>query len=140
MSFLVNGRSYDFGSLKLGFLGNTNVAGFRGISYGEGRTKSNVLGAQSRPVERTHGAIEPTASLTLTVKEVRNIIAANGNRPLHTIPAFPITASYANGSDPVVTDVIQQAEFTEMNIELNQGDDGSEVTLPLVVGGITWNA
>lgn len=136
---LINGQAYDWASLRFSFLGNFNAGGVTAVSYGYEQDKANAYGAGSDPYERTKGQIRPVASISMTVKELRNLIAAAGNQPLHKVPAFSLTVSYQNGVDPVTTDTILFAEFTNAVIEMARGDQDTEVELPLVVGGIRYN-
>jgi hypothetical protein len=137
---LINGQGYDFASIKLTMLGTPVVAGFKGISYTTNQEKVNSNGVGGEPVERTRGNVSYEGSVSLTLKEVKAIRAAAGNLPLTKIPAFSIAVSYANGVDPVTVDTLLFCEFTSDPTSSSQGDTEITIELPLIIGGIRYNA
>lgn len=136
---LVNGQGYGFTDISIGLLGNADVAGIKAISYTSTRQKQNSHGAGGNPVERTRSQRNFEGSVTLTLKEVHRIREAAGKQSLVDIPAFPITVSYANGVDPVITDVLEFCEFTSDPVTSSNGDTEIPVELALVIGGIRYN-
>ncbi|MDO7877378.1 hypothetical protein Q5H93_21735 [Hymenobacter sp. ASUV-10] len=132
----INGRAYDWASIKLQLLGQT-VAGITAISYGVKQEKVNNYGAGVNPVSRGYGKREPNASITLEMKEVERIMAAlPPGGSLLDIPPFPIPVAYVNASNQLITHTIMNAEFTENKREIKTGDTNIEVELPLVVSHI----
>jgi hypothetical protein len=138
MSYLVNGKGYTFANIQLGLLGNPNVPGFKGIKYGKKVDKKNTKGAGGLPVERTHGDTDFEASITFTKKEVMFIRAAAGNKPLTDIAPFNVTISYANGVDPVKTDVLYDCEFMDDMVDAAEGGEAIKVTAQMVISGIEY--
>lgn len=136
---LVNGQGYSFSDIRISALGNLNIAGFKAITYTSTWQKQNSHGAQGEPVERTRSQKNYTGSITLTLKEVQRIREAAGKRSLVDIPPFPIAVSYANGADPVITDILEYCEFTDDPVTSSNGDTEIPVELPLVIGGIRYN-
>lgn len=137
---LINGQGYDFASVKITMLGNPLVAGLKGINYTTNREKVNSNGVGGEPVERTRGNKTYEGSVSLTLKEVKGIRAAAGNLPLTDIPAFSIAVTYANGVDAPTVDMLLFCEFTSDPTSTNQGDTEITVELPLIIGGIRYNA
>lgn len=136
---LINGQGFSHADLQLGLLGNPLVIGFRAIEYRKTQAKTNVKGAQGRPVERTRGEMDFSGSITLTLKEVVRIREAAGKRMLTDIPPFPITVTKANGVDPATYDLLETVEFLEDMVSTTSGDEVSEVTLPIIIGNIKPN-
>lgn len=135
---LVNGEGYTHASLTISLLGNPFVAGFKAISYDTQRDKQNSHGANGEPVERTRGRKNYTGSISLTQKEVMRIREAAGGKSLTEIPMFSIAISFANGVDPIKTDVLEAVEFTNNPTGSQDGDTEMVVQLSLVIGGIQY--
>ena len=133
---LVNGRAYDWASVVLQLLGQT-VIGVTAISYGHKQEKVNNYGAGVNPVSRGYGKREPTASITLEMKEVERIQAAvPAGGSLLDIAPFPIVISYVNDSNQLITHTLHACEFTENKREVKTGDAEIQVELPLVISYI----
>jgi hypothetical protein len=137
---LINGRAYDWASMRPQVLGQT-VAGITAISYEDTQEKVNNMGAGTLPVSRGYGKYEAKASLTLEAKEVERLMAAaraQGLTRLQDIPPFNIPVTYVNDSNALVTHTIHNCEFTNNKRDLKTGDTNSEVELELIVSHITW--
>lgn len=133
---LINGRSYDWASIRTQMLGQT-IAGVTAVSYGHKQDKVNNYGAGVNPVSRGYGKREPNASLTLEMKEVERIEAAlpPGGSLLDIAP-FPVVITYQNASNQLITHTLHNCEFTENKREVKTGDTNIEVELPLVISHI----
>ena len=132
----VNGRAYDWASIKLQLLKQT-VAGVTAISYSVKQEKVNNYGAGVNPISRGLGKREPNASITLEMKEVERIMAAlPPGGSLLDIPPFPIVVSYVNPSNALITHTLHHCEFTENKREIKTGDTSIEVELPLILSHI----
>lgn len=135
---LINGEGYTHASIVISLLGNPLVAGFKAISYDTQRDKQNSHGANGRPVERTRGRVNYSGSISLTQKEVMRIREAANQRSLTEIPPFSIAVGFANGVDPIVTDLLEYVEFTNNPTGSQDGDTEMVVQLNLVIGNITY--
>lgn len=132
----INGRSYDWASLRAQMLGQT-IIGITALSYGMKQEKVNNYGAGVNPVSRGYGKREPEASITLEMKEVERIMAAlPPGGSLVDIPPFPIVSSFVNSSNQLVTHTLHNCEFTGQKRELKTGDTSIEVELPLILSHI----
>jgi hypothetical protein len=119
-------------------LGNTNVVGFQSIEYSEKVAKSNTYGALSNPVERVSGKREFSASISLTLADVRLMQAIAGGKSLTEFAPFELAITFNNLEDTITTDILHYCEFTEDTISASvSSDDGIVVSLPLIIGGIT---
>lgn len=136
---LINGRAYDWASLKAQILGQT-VAGITAVMYEDTQEKVNNWGAGTMPTSRGQGKYEAKASITLEMKEVERIQAALGaGRRLQDVPMFNIVISYVNESNLLVTHTIWNCEFTNNKRDLKTGDTNVDVQLELVCSHITWS-
>jgi hypothetical protein len=137
---LINGTRHSFASIELVLFGIT-ITGFTAISYKVKQAKTNEYGAGNEPVHRGLGNKEYEASITLMKYEVDRILRAlPAGQTLLDIAPFNIAVVYKpQGSDLLITDVLQNCEFTEMGVDTKQGDTKIEVPLPLLPGSILFN-
>lgn len=134
---LINGKAYDYASVRVQFLGIT-LYGITAVNYGATKEKVNNYGAGSSPVSRGYGNKEFTASLTLSMTEVRRILSAlPPTLDLTDIPPFPIIVQYQVGAR-IVTDTVLNAEFTQIEVDTEDGDTDIDMEMPLVIAGINW--
>ncbi len=133
---LINGRAYDFTQIVVKILG-APVASVSAISYTEEQAKENNFGAGSRPVSRGQGAINASASITMSMNDVEAIrdVALNGSL-LNVLP-FDIEVSYLN-AQKVVTHVLKNCEFTNDGVEASQDDKDITRSFDLVVSHIKY--
>ena len=136
---LINGRAYDWASLRAQLLGQT-VAGITALSYDDSQEKVHNWGAGVNPTSRGLGKYEAKGSLTLEMKELERIQAAlpPGGR-IQDIAPFPIVASFVNASNQLITHTLHNCEFTNNKREIKTGDTNIEVELELIVSHITWS-
>ena len=136
---LVNGRAYDWASIRVGLLGQT-VAGITGISWEDMQEKVNNWGAGINPVSRGYGKYEAKGSITLEMKELERIQAAlpPGGR-IQDIAPFPIAISFVNSSNALINHTLHNCEFLGNKREVKTGDTQIEVELELIVSHITRN-
>jgi len=135
---MINGRAYDWASIKLQLLGQT-ITGVTAISYSDKQDKANNKGAGIYASSRGYGAYEAMASITLEAKEVERIQAAlpPGQR-LQDIKPFNIIVAYVNESNVMVKHTIKDCEFTNNMRDLKAGDTNIEVALELITSAIEW--
>ena len=136
---LINGRAYDWPSIRLQLLGQT-VAGVTAISYDDMQEKVNNWGAGTMPVSRGLGKYEAKGSVTLEMKELERIQAAlpAGGR-IQDIPPFPVVVSYVNSSNLQITHTLHGCEFMGNKREIKTGDTNIEVELELIISHISWS-
>lgn len=133
---LINGRAYDYAQIQVTILG-VPVAGVSAISYSQEQEKVNNFGAGSNPVSRGHGAIDTSASITISMNDVEAIRDAAPEGSLLAIPAFDVTVTFLN-AQKVVTHVIKNCEFTNDGMEATQGDTNIERAFDLVASHIVY--
>lgn len=131
-------RGTDFTSITISLLGNFDVKGCSGISYQVQQEKQNNYGIGGEPVSRSRGAKNYTGEITLADYEIRDILdaAGDGVSSLVDIAPFNITVVSTGDDGAVVSDVLEQCEFTEDNFNAAVGNTNIELTLPLIIGKI----
>jgi hypothetical protein len=135
---LLNGRAYDWASLRTQLLGLT-VTGITALSYEDEQEKTNNKGAGIFASSRGYGAYNAKASITLEMKEVERIQQQlpPGKR-LQDIGPFNIAVAYVNESNRMVNNTLHNCEFTNNKRDLKTGDTSIEVQLELILSHITW--
>lgn len=136
MATLVNGRAYDFASITISFLGNSNVYGCSAISYSVKQEKQNNYGLGNSPVSQSFGKKEYEGSITLDRKEWDRILEASGVSDLTDVAPFDMIINYSNGVDASVTDKLCSVSFKEHNISAGVDDLNISSEIPLLVGGV----
>jgi hypothetical protein len=135
---LINGRAYDWASLRAQLLG-LSVTGITAVMYEDTQNKTNNQGAGIFASSRGYGAYEAKASITLEMKEVERIQQQlpPGKR-LQDIGPFNVTIAYVNESNRMVRHTLHNCEFTNNKRDLKAGDTNIEVELELIISHITW--
>jgi hypothetical protein len=136
---LINGKAYDYTQIVVTILG-VPVAGVSAVSYTQEQEKVNNYGAGSNPVSRGHGAINTSASMTISMNDVeaiRDAAAAQYGGSLLAIPSFDISVTFLN-EQKVVNHVVKNCEFTTDGMEATQGDTNIERSFDLVASHIVY--
>lgn len=135
-----NAEEYGWNDLQIVALGRP-IAGAVSVRYKEMQDKKNVYGAGKKPVARSRGQVEYEGELKILMSELRAMLSSLGNgKGVTSIQPFDIVLAYAPSiSDQITTDRLVYVEFTECEVNVNQGDDKIEVTLPIIIGDIEWN-
>jgi len=135
-----NSDEYGWSDLSLVMLGRP-VIGLRGVRYKESQEKSNIYATGKRPISRGRGNVEYEGEIRVLHSELRALLQSAGNASsLLDIEPFDITIVY--GVSQVATSSTDQliyCEFLEVEIDITQGDQMTEITLPIVIGKIQMN-
>lgn len=133
------GKLKGWNAITVNFLGR-DLVGITAISYGDKVAKANAYAAGNMPVGRTYGNYEPEASMELLKEEVDAIQKSlpPGMR-ITDIAPFPIIVEYEDPNGKAMTDIIQNAEFTNNNKEVKNGDGSISIKLDLIVSHIDYN-
>lgn len=135
---LINGRAYDWASIKMQLLGLT-IIGVTAIAYDDTQNKVDNQGAGIYAASRGYGKYEAKAAITLEMKEVERLQQQLGpGRRLQDIPPFSIVVAYVNESNRLVTHTIHNVEFTNNKRDMKAGDTSIEVALELITSHISW--
>lgn len=138
---LINGTEYSWDSVNVTLLGRL-VEGIGGLNYSDNVEKVNHRGRGKYPASRGRGMYEAQASIVLSMKEVVAIQnALPKGKTMQDIAPFTISVSYIpeDGSNVIITDIIENCEFTNVVREWTAGDTQSENEYVLVCSRIRWN-
>lgn len=136
-----NSEEYGFVDLQVVMLGRP-VIGLLGLRFKASQEKTNIHGAGSKPVARGRGPVTYEGSVKVLLSELLAMLQSQGNPakgPLGIKP-FDLIASFAPSDvDAISTFRLVYVEFTECEVDVNQGDNSVEIELPIIIGDIEWN-
>jgi hypothetical protein len=137
---MFNSKEYEWADVEVVMLGRP-VTGIRGVTYKETQEKEVVYARGNKPRAIQKGNKSYEGSITLLQSELEAIQAAVGKgKSLNDIPPFDIVVAYVpNDGSPIITDIIKNAEFNEVEKSLKQNDKFMEVTLPIIALGVEYN-
>lgn len=133
---LINGVSYHWADIQLSIAGSVPIAGITEINYGFTRKVENVYGAGSEPVTRGYGNKEYTASITMKLEEVQNLVNVASGGDITLIPTFNITVAWLDDELVTITNILRNCKFTNFDIKTKQNDTSTDITLNLVYAGL----
>ena len=135
---VVNGATYAWSNVSIYFLNNISMKCVA-IDYKKMQVKENQYAAGIDVQGVGYGNKTYTASITLWLEDVAELINIAPNGDILEIPAFDIVVSYGS----IVKfrrDILKNVEFKECNISNKQGDLKVEITLPLQLTGIDFGS
>ena len=135
-----NSREYSWSDVEIQMQGR-KVVGARGVKYKTSQEKEAVYGLGNEPRTIARGNKSYDGELVVLQSELEALTRTAGDgADVVDIAAFDIVVAYApkNGG-AITTDIIQLAEFTEVEKEMKQGDKNMEITLPFIALGIKKN-
>lgn len=135
-----NSEEYGYNDLTVQMLGRP-IIGLRGIKFKESQEKENIYGRGKKPVSRSRGRVSFEGELKVLHSELIALLQAQGNgRSILTISPFDIVVVFApEDGGQVTTYILKYVEFTESEIDVNEGDMMTEHTLPIIIGDVEWN-
>lgn len=132
-----NSAEYSWADIKVVLLGKP-IGGLRGVKYKKTQEKEVIYGAGDVPraIQRGNKAYEGEITILQSELEALNRAAGKG-KDLTDLRGVNIIVAYAPEQGlPLVTDVIQNVEFTEFEKGMAQGDKFSEHALPFIALGL----
>jgi len=138
---MFDSKQYNWSAVEIVFLGKF-VTGIRGVSYKVSHEKEAIYGRGNEPVTIGRGNKTYEGSVSVLQSELEALIeAAGAGKDITDIPSFDISIAYVpKDGGTVVTDILKNVEFTEMEKSISQGDKFMEVELPVVALGLKLNA
>jgi hypothetical protein len=131
-------REYEFADIKVSMFGK-ELSGLRGLTYKESQEKEPVYGAGNQPKAIQRGNKKFEGSLTLLKSDYDDLNAAAvaaGYNSLIDVPGDKIDITCVYQKDDLKaklnTDTIINAEFTETEDGMKQGDKFKEISLPFI--------
>lgn len=138
---LINGHRYSWTSVEIG-LGQSGiiVRGIASIDYGDQLTPGKLRGTGPNVVGRTRGEYEADAEIEMYRLEWENLKSQLGNGGVgFGETGFPITVSFGEANQPVVTDTIEGCRVTKVRTGGAEGSDPTKVKISLDVHRILHN-
>lgn len=135
---LVNGTAYTHADITLNVLGQPIIE-VTEISYADPQAIDFNYGTGNLPVSRSYGNVEPTASITISMKEFNKITSLALDGRIQNIPDFPIGVNYAPEGQDFRRDRLTLCRFKGADVSTSQGDSNVYVTLELSVANIQYN-
>jgi len=137
---MFNSKQYEWSNVEVVMFGRP-VTGIRGVSYKASQEKEVIYGRGNKPMSIQKGNKSFECSLSLVQSELEALLMAAGpGASVLDIPAFDIIVAYVpQGGGEIITDLIKNVEFTEMEKALKQGDKFMEVELPGIALDIEFN-
>lgn len=137
MPKLVNGRQYEWADISF-ILGGRVVVGCRGINYKEAQEKSLLYGKGNRPLSIQRGNKKYDGNVTMLQSEIETLkeLARATHGPSGSILDLNLNAVVCYGDpskgDVMLTDLLYNIQFTEVDKGMKQGDQNMEVSLPFI--------
>ncbi|MEN5434094.1 hypothetical protein ABE545_10665 [Sphingobacterium faecium] len=133
------GTMTGWNSITTNLLGR-DVEGINTLAYDDNVAKENVYGNGDMPIGRSRGNYEAKASITLYKEEVDAIHASlpKGKR-LQDIAPFDMVVEYMREDGSITKDIIRNAEFTNVGVDVKQADGTIATQFTLIISHINWN-
>lgn len=137
---MFNSKEYSWSNVEVVMLGRP-VTGIRGVTYKATQEKEVIYARGNKPRAIQHGNKSFDGTIGILQSELEALLVASGaGKNVLDIPAFDIVVAYVpDGSGDIITDIIKNVEFTEMEKSLNQNDKLMEVELPFIALDIEYN-
>ena len=134
-----NSEEYGWNDLNV-VMGGRPIIGILGIKYKEAQEKKNIYAKGKKAIKRGRGNVTYEGEIKVLQSELRALmLSAGANKSILSIKPFDIVAAYAPEDGGVIsTDILKYVEFTEVEIDINQGDANTEHTLPIIIGDVEW--
>jgi hypothetical protein len=120
-------------------MGGRFVTGIRGFKYKKSQEKEAIYAEGSEPHSMGRGNKKYTCEMDVLQSELEAIILSGGG-DITSIEPFTVVHSYQPKAGlPIITDVIEDVEFTEVEKAMKQGAMFMECALPMVCMRIKYN-
>ncbi|MCR4442964.1 MAG: hypothetical protein QHH10_12085 [Peptococcaceae bacterium] len=138
---MINGKKYSWEDITA-TMPHGVLIDITDIEYSDGKEIEAQYGKGSMPTGYGVGNYSAEGKVSMLREEFNKLLAYAKSQgcTLYTLPPFPITVSYANEDQPMVTDTLKNVKFTKTSVSSSQGDKSVKVDLDIqIVGGIAWN-
>lgn len=136
---LINGVEYTHADIVFELFG-LPVIGMTAIDYSDPQDITLNYGTGNVPVSRGFGQVKPTASVTLTMKEVQRITASAPFGKIQNIPNFSIGINFLTEAGDYTRHRLINCRFMGRNPNSSVGNSQIEEKLELSVADINYNA
>jgi hypothetical protein len=138
---MINGKSYSWEDISCTFPHGVLI-NYEGIEYSDEKETELQYGKGSMPTGYGSGNYKAEGKVTMQREEYNKLLdyCQKAKKNLYSLPPFPITVSYANEDQAMVTDILKSVKFTKAAASSSQNDKKVTVDLDiLIAGGIAWN-
>jgi hypothetical protein len=139
---MINGKQYGWEDITVN-LPHGIAVDIDSIEYSDKKDSESVYGRGSNPRGYGEGNYSATAKVSIRREEYNKFLdyAKNVGRPLYKIPPFPVTVSYANDDQPIMTDKLPSCKLKSIGGGGgSQGDKSLKIELEFDVHSpIIWN-
>jgi hypothetical protein len=135
---LINGTAYTHADIVLNVLG-IPIVEVTEIAYSDPQSIEFNYGTGNEPVSRSYGNVEPTASITVAMKEFEKIKSLSPTGRIQDIPDFPIGVNYSPEGQDFRRDQLLFCRFKGADVSSSQGNTNTYVTLEISVARILYN-
>lgn len=136
---LINGVEYTHADIIVNILG-VPVIGVTAIDYSDMQDITLNYGTGQHPVSRGHGNVKPTASITLTMKEVERLTQAAPGGRIQNIPDFDIGVNFGTEAGDFTRHRLVKCRFKGRNTSSAVNNSQIEEKLELSVAVINYKA
>lgn len=136
---IINGVSYAHADIVPNFLG-APVIGLTAISYSDKQNIQANFSTGNKPTSVGFGAMEPQASITLTMEALQAIILIAPSNRIQNIPFFDIGINFLPDSGFLVRHALRKCRFKGVDLSSAVNNTQIEVTLELFVADIDYKA
>lgn len=133
---IINGIAHDWSCVEIDINGTIYV-GITELTYTDDLAPGEASGTSAQVLARTRGKYKAEGSMTLNLSDANALQAALGNGFKET--AFPITVSYSDGSNPVITDKLWGCRIGPTDGGGSEGGDPLQRKYGLNIARISWN-
>lgn len=128
---LVNGHRYSFVSIEFGANGAI-MRGVSSIDYGDELTPGKMRGTGPNVIGRTRGEYDGDGEVEMYRLEWENLKSTLGVAGVgFGETAWPITVTYGETGQPVVTDTLEGCRITKVRTGGQEGSDPTKVKLTI---------
>lgn len=130
---LINGVAYTHADIILNVLGFP-IIGMTAIKYSDMQDITLNYGTGQHPASRGYGAIQPTASITLTMEEIQKISNAAPLGRIQNIPDFDIGVNFTTEAGNFTRHRLVRCRFKGRNTDssVNNSQIVEELELSVV--------
>lgn len=135
---MINGRTYDWGMVKIG-IGGVPTVNCTNIDYSDEQEVVAVYAGGRYPVGYGKGRITCAGQITLLMEDVVALQKSAPGGRLQDIAPFPITVSYLHpDTQKVHTDTLKGCMMTGNSRSWAEGDTSKVVPITLMIAKIEW--
>ena len=131
-------NQYDWQSLTVTMLGK-EIGGIRSCKYNVKQEKELIYGAGNEPLGIGRGNKSYEGEIMLLQSEFESINALLGSATIQDMRNVNIVLNYQAADGTLITDVVHNVEFTDLEKGMAQGDKLMEITLPFIALGVSLN-